>query len=164
MPVQSNSFEQFCINLCNEKLQQVFIELTLKSEQEEYVREGIEWTPVKYFNNNIICELIEKKPMGIISLLDETCLLSESNDQTFLDKLDKYASSALLLVVYNGTLTPLPLLIAVISRLTRTTNLIKLSRIAAFLLTRLDCCTMQVKSRTILAALSTRTRTCCSKT
>ncbi len=88
-PVQSNSFEQFCINLCNEKLQQVFIELTLKSEQEEYVREGIEWTPVKYFNNNIICELIEKKPMGIISLLDETCLLSESNDQTFLDKLDK---------------------------------------------------------------------------
>jgi myosin-1 len=87
---ESNSFEQFCINLCNEKLQQVFIELTLKSEQEEYVREGIEWTPVKYFNNNIICELIEKKPMGIISLLDETCLLSESNDQTFLDKLDNY--------------------------------------------------------------------------
>ena len=36
------SFEQFCINYCNEKLQQLFIELTLKSEQEEYEREGIQ--------------------------------------------------------------------------------------------------------------------------
>eukprot|EP01097_Dermamoeba_algensis_P009393 TRINITY_DN660_c0_g1_i10.p1 TRINITY_DN660_c0_g1~~TRINITY_DN660_c0_g1_i10.p1 ORF type:complete len:779 (+),score=206.65 TRINITY_DN660_c0_g1_i10:954-3290(+) len=87
---QKNSFEQFCINHCNEKLQQVFIELTLKSEQEEYVREGIEWTPVKYFDNKTICELIEKKPMGIISLLDESCLIANSSDQAFLEKLDKY--------------------------------------------------------------------------
>lgn len=43
----NNSFEQFCINLCNEKLQQLFIELTLKQEQEEYVREGIKWEPIK---------------------------------------------------------------------------------------------------------------------
>jgi myosin-1 len=45
----------------NEKLQQVFIELTLKSEQEEYVREGIQWTPIDYFNNKIVVDLIEGK-------------------------------------------------------------------------------------------------------
>lgn len=85
---ENNSFEQFCINLCNEKLQQLFIELTLKSEQEEYVREGIKWEPIKYFNNQIICNLIEGKPMGIISLLDECCLIAESTDKTFLEKLN----------------------------------------------------------------------------
>ena len=45
----------------NEKLQQIFIELTLKAEQEEYVQEGIKWTPIDYFNNKIVCELIESK-------------------------------------------------------------------------------------------------------
>lgn len=53
---QKNGFEQFCINYVNEKLQQYFIELTLKAEQEEYVREGIKWTPIKYFNNQIVYE------------------------------------------------------------------------------------------------------------
>ena len=45
----------------NEKLQQIFIELTLKAEQEEYVQEGIKWTPIEYFNNKIVCDLIESK-------------------------------------------------------------------------------------------------------
>lgn len=59
-----NSFEQFCINYCNEKLQQLFIQLTLKQEQEEYLREGIEWEPVVYFNNIVICDLIEARHQG----------------------------------------------------------------------------------------------------
>ena len=59
--IQKNGFEQFCINFVNEKLQQIFIELTLKAEQEEYVQEGIKWTPIDYFNNKIVCELIESK-------------------------------------------------------------------------------------------------------
>ncbi|KAL3857173.1 hypothetical protein ACJMK2_011868 [Sinanodonta woodiana] len=85
---QVNCFEQFSINYCNEKLQQLFIELTLKSEQEEYQREGIEWEPVQYFNNKIICDLIEGKPSGIIAVLDEECLRpGDATDETFLEKL-----------------------------------------------------------------------------
>ena len=62
-----NGFEQLSINFVNEKLQQIFIALTLKAEQEEYVREGIEWKEVKYFNNKVVCELIEaKRPPGIL--------------------------------------------------------------------------------------------------
>lgn len=60
----SNSFEQLCINYCNEKLQQLFIELTLRMEQDEYRREGISWEPVSYFDNKIICDLIEEKHKG----------------------------------------------------------------------------------------------------
>lgn len=64
----------FSINFVNEKLQQIFIELTLKAEQEEYVREGIKWTEIDYFDNKIVCDLIEtKRPPGIMSLLDDTC-------------------------------------------------------------------------------------------
>jgi len=101
-----NSFEQFCINYVNEKLQQIFIEKTLKSEQDEYKKEHIKWTPVlfltcscffisswssahlshygilcgeqvKYFNNKVVCDLIEKRPKGIMAYLDEECLIPQ---------------------------------------------------------------------------------------
>ncbi|XP_053532982.1 unconventional myosin-Ic isoform X2 [Ictalurus punctatus] len=86
---QSNSFEQFCINYCNEKLQQLFIEVTLKSEQEEYEAEGIGWESVEYFNNKIICDLVEEKFKGIIAILDEECLRpGDATDITFLEKLE----------------------------------------------------------------------------
>ncbi|XP_031137662.1 unconventional myosin-Ib isoform X11 [Sander lucioperca] len=86
---EDNSFEQFIINYCNEKLQQIFIELTLREEQEEYVREGIEWTNIEYFNNAIICDLIENHQNGILAMLDEECLRPGTvTDETFLDKLN----------------------------------------------------------------------------
>uniref|UniRef100_A0A8C3GBI3 Myosin IG n=1 Tax=Cyclopterus lumpus TaxID=8103 RepID=A0A8C3GBI3_CYCLU len=70
----NNSFEQFCINYCNEKLQQLFIELILRQEQGEYQREGITWQHIDYFNNQIIVDLVEQPHKGIISILDEACL------------------------------------------------------------------------------------------
>uniref|UniRef100_A0A8C1YJ95 Osteoclast-stimulating factor 1 n=1 Tax=Cyprinus carpio TaxID=7962 RepID=A0A8C1YJ95_CYPCA len=91
--VDKNGFEQFCINFVNEKLQQIFIELTLKAEQEEYVQEGIKWTPIEYFNNKVVCDLIESKvnPPGIMSILDDVCATmhakGEGADQTLLQKL-----------------------------------------------------------------------------
>lgn len=91
---ESNGFEQFCINYCNEKLQQLFIELTLKSEQDEYQREGIEWEPVQFFNNKVICDLVEGKPIGIIAIMDEECVRpGEPTDLTFLDKLSQTHSA-----------------------------------------------------------------------
>ncbi|OAD54424.1 Myosin-IA [Eufriesea mexicana] len=85
-----NSFEQFCINYCNEKLQQLFIELVLKQEQEEYKREGIAWKNIDYFNNQIICELVEQPHKGIIAIMDEACLnVGKVTDEMLLGAMDK---------------------------------------------------------------------------
>jgi len=86
---QTNGFEQFTINYCNEKLQQLFIELTLKSEQEEYNNEGIKWENIDYFNNQVICDLIESKTSSVIALLNEECIRpGDKSDLTFLAKLN----------------------------------------------------------------------------
>ena len=85
-----NSFEQFCINYCNEKLQQLFIELVLKQQQDEYKKEGIEWVHVDYFNNQIICELIDQQHQGVMALMDEACLnVGKTTDQTLLEAMDQ---------------------------------------------------------------------------
>ncbi|KAJ1961667.1 class II myosin [Dipsacomyces acuminosporus] len=77
---QQNSFEQLCINYVNEKLQQIFIELTLKAEQEEYVREQIKWTPIDYFNNKIVCDLIEaKRPPGVFAAMNDACATAHAD-------------------------------------------------------------------------------------
>jgi len=88
-----NSFEQFCINYCNEKLQQLFIELVLKQEQEEYLREGIAWTNIDYFNNQVICDLVEQPHKGILAIMDEACLnVGRVTDQMLLDAMDQKLS------------------------------------------------------------------------
>ncbi|XP_077447178.1 unconventional myosin-Ig isoform X1 [Stigmatopora argus] len=85
----NNSFEQFCINYCNEKLQQLFIELILQQEQDEYNREGIQWQHIDYFDNQIIVDLVEQQHKGIISILDEACLtVGKVTDTVCLDSMD----------------------------------------------------------------------------
>ncbi|KOC60849.1 Myosin heavy chain 95F [Habropoda laboriosa] len=66
-----NSFEQFCINYCNEKLQQFFNERILKYEQDLYARESLNVPKISYVDNQDCIDLIESKNMGVFSLLDE---------------------------------------------------------------------------------------------
>ncbi|KAG6466304.1 hypothetical protein ZIOFF_075914 [Zingiber officinale] len=80
---KTNSFEQFCINLTNEKLQQHFNQHVFKMEQEEYTKEEIDWSYIEFIDNQDILDLIEKKPGGIIALLDEAW----STHETFAEKL-----------------------------------------------------------------------------
>ncbi|XP_021676853.2 myosin-15 isoform X1 [Hevea brasiliensis] len=82
-----NSFEQFCINFANEKLQQHFNEHVFKMEQEEYRKEEINWSYIEFIDNQDVLELIEKKPIGIIALLDEACMFPKSTHATLSTKL-----------------------------------------------------------------------------
>ncbi|XP_057549511.1 myosin-6-like isoform X2 [Amaranthus tricolor] len=82
-----NSFEQFCINLTNEKLQQHFNQHVFKMEQEEYEKEKINWSYIEFIDNQDVLDLIEKKPGGIIALLDEACMFPRSTHETFAQKL-----------------------------------------------------------------------------
>ncbi|XP_030080810.1 unconventional myosin-Ia isoform X1 [Drosophila hydei] len=69
-----NSFEQFAINYSAEKIHQNFVFNVLRSEQELYLREGLEWSRIDYFDNESICELIDKPSYGILSLINESHL------------------------------------------------------------------------------------------
>ncbi|KAH6622009.1 P-loop containing nucleoside triphosphate hydrolase protein [Boeremia exigua] len=81
-----NSFEQFCINYANEKLQQEFNAHVFKLEQEEYMREQIDWTFIDFADNQPCIDLIEGK-LGILSLLDEESRLPMGSDEQFVTKL-----------------------------------------------------------------------------
>ncbi|RMJ25588.1 hypothetical protein PHISP_03557 [Aspergillus sp. HF37] len=90
---EKNSFEQLCINYVNEKLQQIFIQLTLRAEQEEYAREQIKWNPINYFDNKVVCSLIEdKRPPGVFAALNDACATAHADssaaDQTFVGRLN----------------------------------------------------------------------------
>ncbi|KAK9429667.1 P-loop containing nucleoside triphosphate hydrolase protein [Lipomyces doorenjongii] len=83
---QKNSFEQFCINYANEKLQQEFNQHVFKLEQDEYVREEIEWTFIEFSDNQPCIDLIEAR-IGILSLLDEESRLPSGSDDSWIQKL-----------------------------------------------------------------------------
>eukprot|EP01018_Ginkgo_biloba_P029722 Gb_18084 [translate_table: standard] len=85
----TNSFEQFCINFTNEKLQQHFIKHVLRMEQEQYKTEEINWNNVDFVDNQDVLDIIEKRPGGIIALLDDACMFPESTDETFAENLYK---------------------------------------------------------------------------
>ncbi|XP_077478385.1 unconventional myosin-Vb isoform X2 [Stigmatopora argus] len=83
-----NSFEQFCINYANEKLQQQFNSHVFKLEQEEYIKEQIPWTLIDFHDNQPCIDLIEAR-LGVLDLLDEECKVPKGTDQNWAQKLYK---------------------------------------------------------------------------
>ncbi|XP_074489947.1 unconventional myosin-IXAb-like isoform X6 [Sebastes fasciatus] len=83
---ENNSFEQFCINFANERLQHYFNQHIFKLEQEEYRAEGITWHNIEYIDNSGCLNLISKKPTALFHLLDEECNFPQASNQTLLDK------------------------------------------------------------------------------
>ncbi|KAI0086656.1 myosin 5 [Irpex rosettiformis] len=84
---KKNSFEQFSINYANEKLQQEFNAHVFKLEQEEYVREKINWTFIEFSDNQPCIDVIEGR-LGVLALLDEESRLPSGTDPSFLTKLN----------------------------------------------------------------------------
>ncbi|XP_045467854.1 myosin heavy chain 95F isoform X3 [Harmonia axyridis] len=84
-----NSFEQFCINYCNEKLQQFFNEKILKHEQDLYKREGLSVPEISFIDNQDCINLIEAKSKGILNLLDEESKLPKPSYVHFTNEVHK---------------------------------------------------------------------------
>ncbi|RZB41760.1 myosin-1-like [Glycine soja] len=88
-----NSFEQFCINYANERLQQHFNRHLFKLEQEEYIQDGIDWAKVEFEDNQDCLNLFEKRPLGLLSLLDEESTFPNGTDLTLANKLKQHLNS-----------------------------------------------------------------------
>jgi myosin V len=82
-----NSFEQLCINYCNEALQQQFNLHIFKSEQEEYKKEGIAWEFIEFPDNQDVIDLIDKRGEGIIPILNDQCRTTRGSDKSFAEAL-----------------------------------------------------------------------------
>merc|ERR1739838_491837 len=82
-----NSFDQLCINFTNERLQQFFNHHMFVLEQEEYKKEGIQWTFIDFGMDLMACIELLEKPMGVFSILEEESIVPKATDDTFRDKL-----------------------------------------------------------------------------
>ncbi|KAJ7518383.1 hypothetical protein O6H91_21G066400 [Diphasiastrum complanatum] len=101
---KKNSFEQLCINYANERLQQHFNRHLFKLEQEEYTAEGIDWTRVDFVDNQECLDLIERRPLGLISLLDEECTFPRATEETLSMKLNKHLNGNSCFKLERGTI------------------------------------------------------------
>ena len=84
---ESNTYEQMCINYTNETLQQHFNKHVFKLEQQEYEREGILWKFISFPDNQDVLDLVEMKRVGIMSVLDEQCIVEWGSDDKFVQQL-----------------------------------------------------------------------------
>ena len=100
--LETNSYEQLAINYCSERLHQVFIRNVLKYQQDLYNSEGLEWIKIDYFDNNTICELIDKPNHGILVLLDEPQMV---NDEALLTRLHQCCTGHTNFLARNGNIS-----------------------------------------------------------
>jgi len=85
---ENNSFEQLCINFANEKLQQHFNATTFKEEEALYQSEGIDFQHVEFIDNQVVLDLIEAKPLGILLMLDEEAIIPEGSNIKLMNKME----------------------------------------------------------------------------
>ncbi|EPS70842.1 hypothetical protein M569_03917, partial [Genlisea aurea] len=90
---EKNTFDQFCINYVNERLQQHFLRHIFKLEQEEYELDGVQWTKTDFKDNKACLDLFERKPAGLISILEEVGSLKKATKLTFTEKLRQELSA-----------------------------------------------------------------------
>ena len=84
-----NSFEQLCINYCNEKLQFHFNEHIFRMEQTIYAAEGISIAGTSFVDNQPTLDMLELKATGIFSMCDEEINVPKGSDDGFLAKVLK---------------------------------------------------------------------------
>ncbi|OQR88651.1 myosin [Thraustotheca clavata] len=99
--LQTNSFEQLCINYANETLQEHFNATVLAQEQHQYEKEKIEWSFINFPSNRPCLELLDSRPVGVFHMLDEECILPQGNDQNFARKLYKQHENSAYLSASN---------------------------------------------------------------
>nr|XP_015215599.1 PREDICTED: unconventional myosin-XV [Lepisosteus oculatus] len=100
-----NSFEQLCINYANEYLQFFFNRIVFKEEQDEYIREQIDWKEIAFSDNQACIDLISQKPYGVLRILDDQSCFPQATDHTFLQKCHYHHGNNTL---YSRPKMPLP--------------------------------------------------------
>mmetsp|Transcript_11271 Transcript_11271/g.20421 ORF Transcript_11271/g.20421 Transcript_11271/m.20421 type:complete len:1946 (-) Transcript_11271:75-5912(-) len=83
----ANGFENLCINYIDEKLEQALVKKFYKSEFDKYATEGLDNSMIDYKDNKNIADLLDKKPQGVLCMLDEACRYPRNTDKSFLQKL-----------------------------------------------------------------------------
>ena len=82
-----NSLEQFLINFANEKLQQYFNEYIFRMEEAACREEGVVCPSLQFADNSAVTALLEAKPAGLLSLINEEVLVPNSSDANLLQKM-----------------------------------------------------------------------------
>ena len=86
---ENNGFEQLLINYANERLHNLFIKHVFKLEEEKYRAEHIDFSAIKFKDNKIVIELINKKPLGLFHQISDACMFNKMTDERLLNQMNQ---------------------------------------------------------------------------